>query len=60
MTKRQIEKWVTPETEKEIMIKQCLKRKLQPAEVAKFIVFLASEEASACTNQHYVVDGGWV
>jgi NAD(P)-dependent dehydrogenase (short-subunit alcohol dehydrogenase family) len=29
-------------------------------EVAKFIVFLASEEASACTNQHYIVDGGWV
>jgi D-xylose 1-dehydrogenase len=33
---------------------------LQPAEVAKFIVFLSSDEASACTNQHYVVDGGWV
>jgi D-xylose 1-dehydrogenase len=60
MTKRQLEKWVTPETEKEIMIRQCLKRKLQPVEVANFIVFLASEEASACTNQHYVVDGGWV
>jgi NAD(P)-dependent dehydrogenase (short-subunit alcohol dehydrogenase family) len=60
MTKRQLEKWVTPEAEKEIMARQCLKRKLEPAEVAKVIVFLASEEASACTNQHYVVDGGWV
>lgn len=60
MTKRQLEKWVTPEGETEIMARQCLKRKLEPAEVAKFIVFLASEEASACTNQHYVVDGGWV
>jgi NAD(P)-dependent dehydrogenase (short-subunit alcohol dehydrogenase family) len=60
MTQRQLEKWVTPEGEAEIMARQCLKRKLQPVEVAKFIVFLASEEASACTSQHYVVDGGWV
>ena len=60
MTKRQLEKWVTPEAEAEIMARQCLKRKLEPSEVAKFIVFLASEEASACTNQHYIVDGGWV
>jgi NAD(P)-dependent dehydrogenase (short-subunit alcohol dehydrogenase family) len=60
MTQRQLEKWITPEAEAEIMARQCLKRKLEPAEVAKFIVFLASEEASACTNQHYIVDGGWV
>ena len=60
MTQRQLEKWVTPETEKEIALRQCLKRKLIPDEVAKFTVFLASDEASACTNQHYVVDGGWV
>jgi D-xylose 1-dehydrogenase len=60
MTKRQLEKWVTPEAEVEIMARQCLKRKLQPFEVAKFIVFMASDEASGCTNQHYVVDGGWV
>lgn len=60
MTQRQLDKWVTPETEKEIAAHQCLKRKLQPAEVANFIVFLASGEASACTGQQYVVDGGWV
>jgi NAD(P)-dependent dehydrogenase (short-subunit alcohol dehydrogenase family) len=60
MTPRQLQKWVTPQGEAEIMARQCLKRKLQPVEVASFIVFLASEDASACTNQHYVVDGGWV
>jgi len=60
MTKRQLEKWVTPEGEAEIVSRQCLKRKIEPAEVAKVIVFLASEEASAVTNQHYIVDGGWV
>jgi D-xylose 1-dehydrogenase len=60
MTQRQIEKWLTPEAEAELMQRQCLKRKLAPDEVAGFTVFLASEEASACTNQHYIVDGGWV
>jgi D-xylose 1-dehydrogenase len=60
MTQRQLEKWLTPEGEAELMQRQCLKRKLLPDEIAKFTVFLASEEASACTNQQYVVDGGWV
>jgi D-xylose 1-dehydrogenase len=60
MTQRQLEKWLTPEGEAELMQRQCLKRKLVPDEIAKFTVFLASDEASACTNQQYVVDGGWV
>ena len=60
MTQRQIEKWLTPEGEAELMNRQCLKRKLMPDEIARFTVFLASDEASACTNQQYVVDGGWV
>ncbi|WP_445500811.1 SDR family NAD(P)-dependent oxidoreductase [Microvirga sp. G4-2] len=60
MTQRQVEKWLTPEGEQELMQRQCLKRKLVPDEIARFTVFLASDEASACTNQQYVVDGGWV
>lgn len=59
MTERQITKWLNPESEAELMKRQCLKRKLVPDEIARFTVFLASEEASACTNQQYVVDGGW-
>ena len=60
MTERQIALWLTPEGEAELMARQCLKRQLVPADIARFTVFLASEEAGACTNQHYVVDGGWV
>lgn len=60
MTERQIEKWLTPEGEAELMKRQCLKRRLQPAELAKFTLFLSSDEASACTNQNYIVDGDWV
>jgi len=60
MTQRQIDLWLTPEGEKELMQRQCLKRKLYPSDIAKVVLFLASEESGACTNQHYVVDAGWV
>jgi NAD(P)-dependent dehydrogenase (short-subunit alcohol dehydrogenase family) len=49
----------TPD-EAAILARQCLKRRLSPLEIARFIVFLASDEASACTGQCYVVDGGYV
>ena len=60
MTERQKEKWLTPEGEAELMRRQCLKRQLVPDEIARATLFFASDEASACTNQHYVIDGGWV
>ena len=60
MTQRQVEKWLTPEGEADIMRNQCLKRKLVPDDVARVVVFFASDEAAACTNQNYIVDGGWV
>jgi NAD(P)-dependent dehydrogenase (short-subunit alcohol dehydrogenase family) len=60
MTQRQIDLWLTPDSEKELLDRQCLKRKLAPDDVARVAVFFASEEAGACTSQHYVVDGGWV
>jgi len=60
MTERQLRLWVTPEGEKEIMKNQCLKRKLHPVDVARVALFLASDESSACTNQDFTVDGGWI
>jgi NAD(P)-dependent dehydrogenase (short-subunit alcohol dehydrogenase family) len=60
MTERQKTMWLTPEGEKELMQRQCLKRKLQPDEVARTTLFLAADDSSACTNQNYIVDGGWV
>lgn len=59
MTERQLALWVTPDTEKELFEKQCLKRRLVPDDIARVAVFLTSEDASAITNQQYVVDGGW-
>jgi NAD(P)-dependent dehydrogenase (short-subunit alcohol dehydrogenase family) len=60
MTERQIRLWLTPEAEAALMERQCLKRRLVPADIARVVVFLASDEAAAITSQHYVVDGGGV
>ena len=60
LTQRQKDLWLTPAYEAEVMRNQSLKRHLLPDEIARFALFLASDEASACTGQHYVVDGGWV
>jgi NAD(P)-dependent dehydrogenase (short-subunit alcohol dehydrogenase family) len=60
MTQRQLELWVTPEGEEAIFKNQCLKRKLVPDDVAKTVLFLASDEASGITSQQVIVDGGWV
>lgn len=60
MTQRQIDLWLTPEGEAELMQRQCLKRKLVPADIARAVLFFAADDSSACTNQTYIVDGGWV
>jgi NAD(P)-dependent dehydrogenase (short-subunit alcohol dehydrogenase family) len=60
MTERQITLWLTPEGEQELLRRQCLKRKLVPEDIARVILFFAADDSAACTNQSYVVDGGWV
>lgn len=60
MTQRQQDLWLTPESEAEILRDQCLKRKLMPDDVARVVLFFAADDSGACTNQSYIVDGGWV
>lgn len=60
MTERQIENWLTPEGEEELMSRQCLKRKLEPVEIAKVVLFFSADDSGICTNQNFVADGGWV
>jgi len=60
MTERQIQRWLTPEGEQELMRRQCLKRQLLPEDIARVVLFFAADDSGACTSQSYVVDGGWV
>ncbi len=58
MTKRQIELWLTPEAEENLIRSQCLKEKLAPSDVTRLVLWLASDDSQMCTAQLWVVDGG--
>lgn len=60
MTERQVEMWLTPESEAELMRQQCLKRRLLPADIVGPALFLASDLSAGMTAQTIIVDGGWV
>jgi D-xylose 1-dehydrogenase len=58
MTQRQIDLWLTPEAEAQLMQAQCLKTKVYPPDVARMVLWLASDDSRMCTSQLWVVDGG--
>jgi D-xylose 1-dehydrogenase len=60
MTERQIQKWLTPEGEEDIKRNQVLPDKVRPEDVAPLALFLASDDARACSAQEYIVDAGWL
>ncbi|HUI64776.1 MAG TPA: SDR family oxidoreductase [Bacteroidota bacterium] len=60
VTEKQRRLWFTDEYKKEIMARQAIKRHIKPEEVAKLILFLASDESLAITNQSFIIDAGWV
>jgi D-xylose 1-dehydrogenase len=58
MTQRQIDLWLTPEAEANLMKAQCLKEKVYPQDLARMVLWLASDDSRMCTAQMWVVDGG--
>jgi NAD(P)-dependent dehydrogenase (short-subunit alcohol dehydrogenase family) len=58
MTQRQIDLWLTPEAEADLMKAQCLKEKVYPPDIARMALFLASDDSRLITAQNFVVDGG--
>lgn len=50
----------TPEYKEKIMAGQSIKHTLLPEDVARLVLFLASDDSSAITGQSHIVDGGWV
>jgi len=57
-TERQ-ERWYAPEAVAELIAAQCLDGRIQPADVAALVLFLASDDARMCTGHEYFVDAGW-
>ena len=60
MTQRQQDLWLNPESEAELMQRQCLKRKLTPEDIGRVVLFFAADDSGCMTNQTYIADGGWV
>jgi NAD(P)-dependent dehydrogenase (short-subunit alcohol dehydrogenase family) len=58
MTQRQIDLWLTPEAEADLMKRQCLKEKLYPSDIARMALWLAADDSRLLTAQNFVVDGG--
>lgn len=58
MTQRQIDLWLTPEAEADLMKAQVLKEKVYPADIARMVLFLASDDSRLISAQNFVVDGG--
>jgi NAD(P)-dependent dehydrogenase (short-subunit alcohol dehydrogenase family) len=58
LTERQRKLWLNDDSHARLMESQCLKRDLDGDDVARVVLFLASDEAGAITSQHYVVDAG--
>lgn len=58
VTPRQLELWMTPEAEAAWMEQVALKRRIQPEDVARLALFLASADSAMITGQNLVIDGG--
>jgi NAD(P)-dependent dehydrogenase (short-subunit alcohol dehydrogenase family) len=58
MTERQKRLWVTEEGLASHKAQQCLPDMVQPEDVARMILFLASDDAPSCTAHNFMVDAG--
>ena len=58
MTQRQIDLWLTPEAEAQLMQAQCLKEKVYPPDIARMALWLAADDSRLVTAQNFVIDGG--
>ena len=59
MTERQVQLWLDAAGEEELKRNQCLPDKLLPDDIARMVLFLASDDGAMCTAQEFKVDAGW-
>jgi NAD(P)-dependent dehydrogenase (short-subunit alcohol dehydrogenase family) len=58
MTERQKELWVTEQGVAAHKAQQCLPDMVKPEDVARMILFLASDDGALCTAHNFMVDAG--
>jgi NAD(P)-dependent dehydrogenase (short-subunit alcohol dehydrogenase family) len=58
MTERQIQLWFNEAGERKLRENQCLPDLLQGEDIARMVLFLASDDSWMCTAQEFKVDGG--
>ncbi|KAF3997884.1 SDR family NAD(P)-dependent oxidoreductase [Glaciimonas immobilis] len=59
MTEKQIKLWLDDAGEREIDQMQCLKARLDSADISRMALFLAADDSKMCTAQDFIVDAGW-
>lgn len=60
MTEKQLQLWVDESARELIKRSQCLAGSVMSEDIADMALFLASDAASMCSAQNFIVDGGWV
>lgn len=58
MTQRQLEKWLTKESEEALLKSQSLKKKLFPDDIARMVLFLAADDSQMYTKMELILDAG--
>jgi len=58
MTEKQLKLWYDEETAQAMADRQCIKRRLQPEEIARAALFLAADDSRMITKQCLTVDAG--
>ena len=58
ITERQLKLWLTPEAEADWMKQVALQRRIIPDDIARLMLFLASDDSAMITGQNLVIDGG--
>lgn len=59
-TERQTKLWAGPAEVEAILAAQAIRHRLQPDDVARMALFLASDDSRGCTGQEFLVDAGLV
>lgn len=58
ITPRQLKLWLTPEAEADWMKQVALKKRIMPDDIARLMLFMASDDSQMITGQNLVIDGG--